>query len=159
LRGAKDECQVKVVGALRLQRTKDYDGARVLAQLRVAVGEQGSDSRIVGSAGVQAFQFDGCGAEVALLIERKREVQADGVVARIGLERASVFADGFVKAAEMDQRGAEIRARIGEIGMRFEELAVVTDSSGEITPLLGIDRGAEELVDIGVLRESGSGED
>ena len=54
----------------------------------------------------------------------------------------------------MDERGAEIGARVGEIGMGREQFTVIADGGGEIASLLRADGGRKKVFDIRVLRES-----
>ena len=92
--------------------------------------------------------------EIVFLVVGQSQIEANRSIVREGVKRGAIFGDGFIEAAEVDKRGAEIGARVGEIGMGREQFAVIANGGGEIASLLRLDGGRKQLFDITVLRES-----
>ena len=106
----------EVVAEHLLARLQQRDELLVLPGLQVAVGEDQVGVLRLGLGRDDPLQLRDRLVRARRLVVREREIQADGVVRRVDLQRRLVLRDRVVELPEPDVGRAEVRERVGAIG-------------------------------------------
>ena len=93
--GAQEVDDGDIVGGLLLDGGEQSDDFLVFIELKVAIGEEGQGLAILGLLRDNRGEMRCGGRDVGRLIIRDREVELDGGVGRIFLERLRVFGNRF----------------------------------------------------------------
>src|SRR5260370_24522824 len=92
------------------------------------------------------------------LVVCQGQVEADGRVGRLRIERQAIFPDGLVEAALVRQRRSQIGTYAADFGVGLQESLITNDRSGVVARLVHLDHLLQDgKIGIG-LRASGGQE-
>ena len=137
----------EVLGELGVPRRQQVDDVLVSVQLEQAVGEQQRRLLVGGIRLQHGLELGNPLLGAPGLVEREREVQADGRVVPAG-KRLPVLLDAFAEAAEPDERGTQVRTDVGAVGRDVERDLVVLHRPHQVTGLVRDDRARQQVVDL-----------